>query len=330
MDIENLKDKIKTKTNLLPLIGIFLVLILVGFGVYKLRPSFLSKTQVKNKLNKLFELTAGKGTIEIKNIENSKDSNLLYDVTVATKDGRSMDYKVTKDGKFILVAPLQENIDDLIDRYTPVKSDKPVIELFVMSYCPFGTQMEKAILPVIELLKDKVDFRLKFVSYVMHGDDEIQENLRQHCIIMKNPEKLDPYLNCFLKSKNAYSCLSSVSLDAKEIDQCMKEEDEKYKISENVEAHPENKFPAFPIDDADNKKYGVMGSPTLVINGKVIDQAPRNSKELLDVICSYFNNPPEECSKGDSLSSENAMPGFDVDNKNLDKNIQAPSSGTCN
>ena len=35
------------------------------------------------------------------------------------------------------------------------KSDKPEVDLFVMTHCPFGTQIEKGIIPVFELLGDK-------------------------------------------------------------------------------------------------------------------------------------------------------------------------------
>ncbi|NTW30777.1 MAG: hypothetical protein HGA33_05845, partial [Candidatus Moranbacteria bacterium] len=48
------------------------------------------------------------------------------------------------------------------------KTAKPVVKLFVMSYCPYGTQIEKGILPVLETLGDKIDFTLEFVSYAMH------------------------------------------------------------------------------------------------------------------------------------------------------------------
>jgi len=62
------------------------------------------------------------------------------------------------------------------------KTDKPEVELFVMSYCPYGTQMEKGILPAFDTLGDTVDAELKFVDYAMHGEKEVKENLRQYCI----------------------------------------------------------------------------------------------------------------------------------------------------
>jgi len=38
------------------------------------------------------------------------------------------------------------------------KADKPIVELFVMSHCPFGTQMEKGLLPVLGVIGGTIDF----------------------------------------------------------------------------------------------------------------------------------------------------------------------------
>ena len=59
------------------------------------------------------------------------------------------------------------------------KNDKPKVEIYVMSHCPYGTQIEKGMLPVLETLGDKIDFELKFCTYAMHGEKELQEQLRQ-------------------------------------------------------------------------------------------------------------------------------------------------------
>jgi hypothetical protein len=100
------------------------------------------------------------------------------------------------------------------------KSDKPVVELFVMSYCPYGTQMEKGIIPVVETLGNKIDFKLKFVSYTMHGDKENQENLRQYCIDKDQFNKFTPYLQCFLGSSDSAACLKSTGDEGK-VTSCM-------------------------------------------------------------------------------------------------------------
>jgi len=73
------------------------------------------------------------------------------------------------------------------------KKDVPEVELFVMSHCPYGTQMEKGILPVVELLGDKIDFKIRFVYYAMHGEKEVNEEARQYCIQKEQKDKFISY-----------------------------------------------------------------------------------------------------------------------------------------
>ena len=93
------------------------------------------------------------------------------------------------------------------------KAERASVELFVMSHCPYGTQMEKGILPAIEALGDKVDFGLKFCDYAMHGQKEIDEQLNQHCIQKNQPDKLASYLNCFLEKGEGDKCLGDTGIN---------------------------------------------------------------------------------------------------------------------
>jgi len=132
--------------------------------------------------------------------------------------------------------------------YVP-KTDKPVVELFVMSYCPYGLQTEKAIIPVLELLGDKIDFKLRFVNYAMHGEKEVWENLRQYCIQFKtNPDKFIDYLKCFTESGNAEKCMEELNIDKNAVQSCMDEEDKRWGISQ-ILANPGawgGPYPPFP------------------------------------------------------------------------------------
>jgi len=67
------------------------------------------------------------------------------------------------------------------------------------------------------------------------------------------------------------------------------------------------KFPKFDIHKAENEKYQVGGSPTLVING-VKAQAGRDSISLLNAICGAFNVAPEECNT--EFEAVSPTPGF--------------------
>ena len=71
------------------------------------------------------------------------------------------------------------------------------------------------------------------------------------------------------------------------------------------------RFPPFKVYDAENKKYGVQGSPTLVINGEQADTG-RDAQSLLAAICSAFDDKPAEC-KTDLSSAGNPAPGFGYD-----------------
>ncbi len=189
------------------------------------------------------------------------------------------------------------------------KSDKPVVELFVMSQCPYGTQIEKGILPVVEALGKKIDFKIKFVDYAMHGEVELNEQMNQYCIDKTQPEKFNTYLKCFLVEGKTADCLKSTGINTAKVDSCVKETDAKYKITENFKNKVgfKGSYAGFDIYKDDNAKYGVQGSPTLVINGETAESG-RDSATLLETICSTFKSRPKECDI--SLSGDTPAAGF--------------------
>lgn len=190
------------------------------------------------------------------------------------------------------------------------KKDKPEVELFVMSHCPYGTQIEKGILPVLDALGNKINFTLKFCDYAMHGQKELNEQLTQYCIQKEDKNKLISYLKCFLDKSDSTACLKSTKLNEAKISSCVKSVDQQYQITKKFndkKTWTSGNFPPFDIYKADNAKYSIQGSPSLVINGAQA-QAERDPASLLTAICSSFNNPPAECSK--KLSSTPPSPGF--------------------
>jgi len=199
------------------------------------------------------------------------------------------------------------------------KSDTPNIQLFVMSYCPYGTQMEKGILPVLAALGNKVNFNLEFVDYSMHNDastgdqKELNENLRQYCIQKNQPDKLSAYLSCFLKSQEPgqeTSCMAQAGVDATQVATCMSATDTQFDVSKNFKDQStyNGQFPTFNVNKDDNVKYNVQGSPTLIINGVEAAPSGRDSASILKTVCSAFSSPPAEC--GTQLSSTAPAPGF--------------------
>ncbi len=191
-----------------------------------------------------------------------------------------------------------------------VKSDKPQVELFIMSYCPYGLQMQKAFLPAWEILKDKADFSVKFVSYAMHDLKEVEENTRQYCIETEQASKYIAYANCFTVSGNYQSCLSSVGVNASKLNSCTEKTNKKFGILDKYNDKStwlSGRYPVYPIHQDLNNQYGVQGSPTLIINGAPVE-AGRSPEAVRQVVCAAFNNAPSECSK--ALNSASASPGF--------------------
>jgi hypothetical protein len=191
------------------------------------------------------------------------------------------------------------------------KLDTPKVEVFVMSHCPYGTQIEKGILPVAYLLGDKLNFSVKFCSYAMHGKTEVDEEVRQYCIQKDFKGKYLAYLDCFLSAGKSDDCVKNVSIDAQTLSVCMNQTDAAYSITKKFNDESTwlgGSYPPFDIFKADNEKYGIQGSPGLVINGVVAEGVSRDSASLLKAVCRGFTNKPAECSK--NLSSTAPTAGF--------------------
>ncbi len=265
----------------------------------------------ENAVNLIQELVAANNPA-LKNVsievESIKEVNGIYEMNYSVMGQKAPPLYISLDGKYIypqriptdFKLPQASNQQQQNTQEIP-KSDKPKVELFVMSYCPYGTQMEKAYIPVMRLLGDKADMSVKFVNYAMHGEKETEENLRQYCIETEQNDKYIDYLTCFIENSGDYEkCLNDNNIDKTALESCMNEVDEQYKITGN--------YPKFPIYDDLNKKYGVQGSPTLVINGQKV-QVARSPEAVKEAVCNAFNNPPEECNTKLSEDQEKPMWG---------------------
>ena len=296
-----------------------LIIFLVIFGARYLKTNILSTEVATTKVISFINTTLLNGQAAAK-LEQISEENGLYKVKINV-NGKSVDSYMTKDGSlFFPTAYKMSTSSDVASQDKTngkpaatevVKNDKPKVELFVMSYCPFGTQIEKGILPAVQALNDKIDFSLKFVDYAMHGQKELDENLRQYCIDKTQPTKLFPYLTCFLKSDNSTSCLGTTGVNQGSMNACVKSTDTQFKVTEQFTGKQNwhGNFPPFDVNGGDNTKYGVQGSPTLVINGSEVQAGARDSASLLKTICSAFTKQPEICNSA-KLSSASPASGF--------------------
>lgn len=263
-------------------------------------------------------------------IDSVTEENGLYKVVVKFANGQTVDSYMSKDGNRFYpqvydIAKMEQdkaagnsNTNSNTAGAEVPKTDKPKVELFVMAYCPYGTQVEKGILPVVNLLKDKIEFDLKFCDYAMHGKQEIDEQLNQYCIKTNEPSKLLSYLKCFLAEGKGADCLKSEGIDQAKLKDCVASTDAKYKVTESFNDKAtwlSGQFPLFDVYKDDNTKYSVQGSPTLVING-VTSEAGRDANSIKNAICAAFNTQPEECKTELSTTPPSTGFGFDATGAN--------------
>jgi hypothetical protein len=168
------------------------------------------------------------------------------------------------------------------------KTDKPVVELFVVSHCPYGTQMEKGVLPVIDALGSKVDWNVRFIQS-MHGQVEEDEQKLEYCMQKENKTRYFNYLACFLDKGNTSDCLARADVTKARYQQCINQT-------------------GYAPDRELSSKLGIQSSPTTMINGVIVGVYPRDPANVLKAVCNAFATPPAECSK--NLSNQQYAAGF--------------------
>jgi hypothetical protein len=304
------------------LLAIGLVLSLTVFKTAGIGGSAGALTQDQVKAKTLAYLATAVPGQQI-SIDSIKDEGDIYSMKLNV-GGRIYDSYARKDGS--LLFPSAMDMNQKIDTTTAQpaenipKADKPVVELFVMSHCPYGTQAEKGILPAINALGSKVDFQVKFVYYSMHGEKEVKEELTQYCIRTDQPTKYLKYLACFLNDSAGQgsatasdACIASLGIDKTKLDSCKTAADKQFSVMANFNDKStwlNGQFPLMNFDKADNDKYKIGGSPTLVING-VQSSAGRDSASYLTAICNAMNTKAPECDT--QLSSTTPGSGFGYD-----------------
>jgi FKBP-type peptidyl-prolyl cis-trans isomerase 2 len=190
------------------------------------------------------------------------------------------------------------------------KSSKPVLDVFIMSYCPYGLQMQKAVLPVMSLLGSKAQINIKWVSYAMHGKQEVDENTVQYCIQKDFPGKYVAYANCFTASGTSAPCVQSADIDSAALSACIAQADSQFNITglfNDQSTWSGGRYPPYMVNYYENAQYGVQGSPTTVLNGKVVS-LNRSPEDVKKAVCCAFNTMPAECST--VLSTAAASPSF--------------------
>jgi len=242
--------------------------------------------------------------------------NELYKVTINLQ-GRDIDTYATLDGHFLY----PERIDmepPQADQNTETnsadtkkscedikKSDKPLMEAFIVSGCPFGVQMQRILAEILKNIPSLLNnVKVRYIGSIsdgkitsMHGDKEAQENLKQICIREEQPDKYWSYISCYIKKGDFDGCLSSANIDNEKLNNCMADSLKGLKYAK---------------EDFDSQnKYGASASPALMLNGEKVsefDFGGRTAEAVKALLCCGFNNIPDTCSK--KLTTDSAATSF--------------------
>lgn len=180
-----------------------------------------------------------------------------------------------------------------------------MVEAFIVSSCPYGLQMQRVLSNVVQNIPAaKSNIKVEYMGSIsngkissMHGDAEAQENLRQICIRQEQPALYWNYVACYIKAGDSKGCLVSSGVNQASLTSC------------TTDASKGLKYAQADFDLSD--KYGVSGSPTLVIGGDNVDEfgfGGRTADALKSVICCAFKTKPSFCSQ--TLSKDSAATSF--------------------
>ncbi len=285
----------------------------------------ISKTELASKVeNYLNGMLSSRGmNAKVSSVNEGKYfMNLTVDVLKGGKPVQQAPVYTTKDGKIIIFGQMMDMSKPLpTPPATPTpkpqkmkKSDVPIVDMYVMAFCPYGRQAESGLGPAIQLLNNSVNFTPHYVIYSgyqggsdqfcmangtlcsMHGVQEVHEDARQLCIWEYQKDKWWNYVNEYNKEctspQQADSCWKGVAekvgVDTTKVENCF--DNEAIDLLKN--------------EYALNQKYGVQGSPTVFING-VMYRGGRGASDYQKAICSAFNTEPAECNQ---TLSGNAAP----------------------
>ena len=162
------------------------------------------------------------------------------------------------------------NLEELL-RSRIARVGKPTLELFVMSYCPFGVQAEEKIIPIVKEFGDAIDFKLQFIAQEkeassaqditpftsLHGYPEVAENIRQLLIAREYPDLYLDYILCRGKKldKSWENCAEKLGIDVAKIQKLFDTPETEQLFRENIKRAAELGIGASPTILVDNHQF---------------------------------------------------------------------------
>ncbi|MEM4194748.1 MAG: hypothetical protein QXY05_00400 [Candidatus Anstonellales archaeon] len=346
MTKERLASDEYAKLAAIGLIGL-IVGLLIGPMIIPAQPVVENKTeevfspnmQKINEIKALFEdyyyLQTGE-KITLSYVSTQKLGNLLL-IKFQTPDNSPVQVYTTEDYVYLIpnvikYADLKQSIDaaksqleqmEKESQTTQMKSEKPDVKLYIMSFCPYGNVAEQAFNSVIHTLGDTIAFEPVYIIYdetvspaysasnteyctvddknvtycSMHGMNELRQGIREIAIYkLYGAGTWVDYVDAVDKQCTLQN-----------IEECWKT------VAENMNLNPSeieayyNEHMYEILADQKEKTFsaGKFGSPSIVINGKDYSGS-RTSESFKTAICAAFIAQPENCNA--TLSETQAAP----------------------
>ena len=162
------------------------------------------------------------------------------------------------------------NLEELLTSQVS-QMGKPTLELFVMSYCPYGVQAEEKLIPIVKKFGDAINFKLQFIArenpepseknitpfLSLHGYPEIAENIRQLLIAQAYPDKYLDYILCRGKKldKSWEACAQKLDIDVAKIQRLFDTEEAEQLFRDNIKRAAELGIRASPTILVDNRQF---------------------------------------------------------------------------
>ena len=270
----------------------------------------------------------------------SQESGL---VKIGIKIGGNTIYSyATRDGKLLFPQGLtldssatKQTAANQVTPATVAKVDNTLLETYVVSGCPFGIQVQRALSNAIKSIPALAEYvKVRYIGGVlgntitaMHGDEEAQENLRQICLRDEQPAKYWGYVDCYIKKAagkaangmpygDSKSCQTETGVDSAKLNACVSD--------------PARGLAFAQEDFALSAQYNATGSPTLVLNGQTISEdafGGRSADAMRNIVCSSSKTEPEFCST--KLDTAPATTSFSLTATTSASSATAAANNNC-
>lgn len=186
----------------------------------------------------------------------------------------------------------KEPVEPITTDPVEFSGEKVKLDFYVMSQCPYGTQVEDAIAPVLEKIGSHVDFNLEFIATdngdgtfrALHGQNEVDGNIVQLCAAKYNPNSYMKMITCQNQNAGAIpgnweKCAGDNGLAVESIRSCYEGEEGKELLRTSLQKAQAVK---------------ATGSPTIYLAGEKYSGG-RTSDDFMRALCDAMDEKPEAC-----------------------------------